>query len=215
VLPTVGPPLLPAAGTLCVSVISIPSKWATRIAAESDSLGEPLLPPGVQIFALARESRGSGILHGAVHSSHHLGQIITMRQLMGLWARGGRPMRTEIISRRDDLVIRRLVLEPGEAMPWHTDPCHRFTVVVRATCSASTSVITGRSNSSRWRLAWPSGTDPNPASTGDERGHREVRGGRNLLSRSSWRQSSTRGRVTNHQRTLPPYLLARLTWKTS
>jgi hypothetical protein len=40
-------------------------------------------------------------------------------------------MRTEIISRRDDLVIRRLVLEPGEAMPWHTDPCHRFTVVVR------------------------------------------------------------------------------------
>jgi hypothetical protein len=40
-------------------------------------------------------------------------------------------MRTEIISRRDDLVIRRLVLEPGEAMPWHTDPCYRFTVVVR------------------------------------------------------------------------------------
>lgn len=40
-------------------------------------------------------------------------------------------MRTEIITERDDLVIRRLVLEPGEAMPWHTDPCRRFTVVVR------------------------------------------------------------------------------------
>ena len=40
-------------------------------------------------------------------------------------------MRTEIISRRDDLLIRRLILEPGEAMPWHTDPCHRFSVVVR------------------------------------------------------------------------------------
>lgn len=40
-------------------------------------------------------------------------------------------MRTEIITRRDDLVVRRLVLEPGEAMPWHTDTCHRLTVIVR------------------------------------------------------------------------------------
>ena len=40
-------------------------------------------------------------------------------------------METEIITKRDDLVIRRLVLEPGEAMPWHTDTCHRFSVVVR------------------------------------------------------------------------------------
>jgi len=28
-------------------------------------------------------------------------------------------------------MIRRLVLEPGETMPWHTDSCHRFSVVVR------------------------------------------------------------------------------------
>ena len=40
-------------------------------------------------------------------------------------------MRTEIITTRDDLIVRRLILEPGEAMPWHTDPCRRFTVVVR------------------------------------------------------------------------------------
>lgn len=40
-------------------------------------------------------------------------------------------MHSEILTRRDDLVIRRLVLEPGDAMPWHTDPCRRFTVVVR------------------------------------------------------------------------------------
>jgi hypothetical protein len=40
-------------------------------------------------------------------------------------------MHTEIITKRDDLVIRRLVLEPGEAMPWHTDSCSRFSVVVR------------------------------------------------------------------------------------
>jgi hypothetical protein len=40
-------------------------------------------------------------------------------------------MRTEIITKRDDLTIRRLPLEPGEAMPWCTDSCNRFTVVVR------------------------------------------------------------------------------------
>jgi quercetin dioxygenase-like cupin family protein len=40
-------------------------------------------------------------------------------------------MQSEVITRRDDLLIRRLVLEPGEAMPWHTDACHRFSVIVR------------------------------------------------------------------------------------
>jgi quercetin dioxygenase-like cupin family protein len=40
-------------------------------------------------------------------------------------------MRMEVITNRDDLVIRRLVLEPGEAMPWHTDSRHRFSVVIR------------------------------------------------------------------------------------
>jgi len=37
----------------------------------------------------------------------------------------------EIITDRDDLLIRRQVLQPGEATPWHTDACHRFSVVVR------------------------------------------------------------------------------------
>ncbi|MFN2399208.1 MAG: hypothetical protein ABR543_11295 [Gemmatimonadaceae bacterium] len=40
-------------------------------------------------------------------------------------------MKIEIITKRDDLLIRRLILEPGEAMRWHTDSCHRFSVVVR------------------------------------------------------------------------------------
>ena len=40
-------------------------------------------------------------------------------------------MQTEIITKRSDMLIRRLVLGPGEAMPWHVDPCHRFSVVVR------------------------------------------------------------------------------------
>jgi hypothetical protein len=58
---------------------------AKRIAEESDALADPLLPPGVPIPALAKESRGSCILTAAVHNSHHLGQIITIRQLLGLW----------------------------------------------------------------------------------------------------------------------------------
>ena len=40
-------------------------------------------------------------------------------------------MQTQIITKRDDIVVRRLVLEPGEVMPWHRDTCHRFSVVVR------------------------------------------------------------------------------------
>jgi hypothetical protein len=40
-------------------------------------------------------------------------------------------MKSETISQRADLIIRRHILEPGEALPWHTDRCHRFTVVVR------------------------------------------------------------------------------------
>ena len=58
---------------------------ATHIVAGSDTLDESLLPPGVPIPFLAKESRGSGILHAAVHSGHHLGQIVTMRQLLGIW----------------------------------------------------------------------------------------------------------------------------------
>jgi uncharacterized damage-inducible protein DinB len=58
---------------------------AKRIAAESVSLADPVLPPGVDVPILANESRGAGLLRAAVHSSHHLGQIITIRQVLGLW----------------------------------------------------------------------------------------------------------------------------------
>ena len=39
-------------------------------------------------------------------------------------------MKSETITERPDLVIRRHILEPDEALPWHSDRCHRFTVVV-------------------------------------------------------------------------------------
>ena len=37
----------------------------------------------------------------------------------------------ETVSQRDRTVVRRLVLEPGAATPWHIDPCRRVTVVAR------------------------------------------------------------------------------------
>lgn len=40
-------------------------------------------------------------------------------------------MSTETITSENRLLIRRMVLGPGEATGWHTDLCHRFTVVVR------------------------------------------------------------------------------------
>ena len=40
-------------------------------------------------------------------------------------------MQSETITERSNLIIRRHILQPGESLPWHTDLCHRFTVVVR------------------------------------------------------------------------------------
>lgn len=39
-------------------------------------------------------------------------------------------MKTAIVSQRDDVLIRKHTLAPGEALPWHTDRCHRFTVTL-------------------------------------------------------------------------------------
>jgi quercetin dioxygenase-like cupin family protein len=37
----------------------------------------------------------------------------------------------EVLHRRSNVVVRRQWLAPGERTPWHTDPCHRVTVVLR------------------------------------------------------------------------------------
>jgi len=39
-------------------------------------------------------------------------------------------MELETITDRDDLVIWKMTLSPGEAGYWHTDSCSRFTVIV-------------------------------------------------------------------------------------
>lgn len=40
-------------------------------------------------------------------------------------------MAEEVLLQRGTTLVRRLRLEPGEAMPWHRDPCHRVTVVLQ------------------------------------------------------------------------------------
>jgi uncharacterized damage-inducible protein DinB len=79
-------PIVPADGWDALRTRYLASiESAKQIVATSESLDESLLPRGVAIPSLARESCGSGILQVAVHNGHHLGQIVTMRQLMGLW----------------------------------------------------------------------------------------------------------------------------------
>lgn len=56
-----------------------------EIAADAPDLDLKLLPEGVKIPFLDHDTRGSGVLHGAIHSAHHLGQIVLLRQILGLW----------------------------------------------------------------------------------------------------------------------------------
>jgi hypothetical protein len=39
-------------------------------------------------------------------------------------------MREQLLYQRGNTLVRRLRLEPGDAMPWHVDPHHRVSVVV-------------------------------------------------------------------------------------
>ena len=89
---------------------------AKRIAAESDSLTDALLPSSASVASLAKESRGSALLRGALHNSHHLGQIITMRRLMSLWPPPVGP------SRGRNIEAPRLA--PVD-LPRHFQPCCR------------------------------------------------------------------------------------------
>jgi quercetin dioxygenase-like cupin family protein len=45
-------------------------------------------------------------------------------------------MTEEVLFERGTIHVRRLQLAPGESMPWHRDPFHRVTVVLRGTALA-------------------------------------------------------------------------------
>ena len=40
-------------------------------------------------------------------------------------------MREEILFERGTTLVRRLELQPSEVLPWHTDPFHRVSVVLK------------------------------------------------------------------------------------
>ena len=57
---------------------------AAAIGADEDRLASTITPP-IEFPPLAHYTIRDGIFHTAQHSAHHLGQVIVMRQMMGLW----------------------------------------------------------------------------------------------------------------------------------
>jgi uncharacterized damage-inducible protein DinB len=51
---------------------------------ESSDLDQKIVP-AVEVPHLADMTRRDGLIHVANHNAHHLGQIVVLRQLMGLW----------------------------------------------------------------------------------------------------------------------------------
>ena len=74
----------------------------------------------------------------------------------------------ETLSHRGTTLVRRLVLEPGEATSWHVDPFHRVTVIVRGEALA----IEYRDGAKSERFEVRAGQADWDAPT--ERGHRAV-----------------------------------------
>ena len=57
---------------------------AVDVADNPERLTAPV-EPAIELPALAEYSVSEALVHVAGHNSHHLGQIITLRQMMGIW----------------------------------------------------------------------------------------------------------------------------------
>ena len=57
---------------------------AVQLAEDTAALDQPLSPP-VDFPLLATFTRRDALVHVAQHNSHHLGQVISARQVLGLW----------------------------------------------------------------------------------------------------------------------------------
>ena len=75
-----------------------PGSWPTlqqqfvdglsRLTAWADAAGDTLdtpLTPAIEFPPLAHYTRRDALVHAGQHNAHHLGQIITLRQVMGHW----------------------------------------------------------------------------------------------------------------------------------
>lgn len=47
--------------------------------------GNGLVTPAIEVPTMAHYTINEALTHLAVHNAHHLGQIVTMRQLLGTW----------------------------------------------------------------------------------------------------------------------------------
>ena len=57
---------------------------ALSIAENEAGVAQPITPP-LEFGHLARYTVGDALIHVALHNAHHLGQVITLRQMMGTW----------------------------------------------------------------------------------------------------------------------------------
>ena len=57
---------------------------AVKIASDESFPGRRIDPP-IEFPLLANYTVADAITHIAIHNAHHLGQIITLRQIMGAW----------------------------------------------------------------------------------------------------------------------------------
>ena len=81
-----GWPKMRVGGWDALSKRFLASVQATReLAGTSNRLDEKLLPEGSPLPFMQRDSVGSGLLHAVIHTSHHLGQVVTLRQILKLW----------------------------------------------------------------------------------------------------------------------------------
>jgi uncharacterized damage-inducible protein DinB len=56
-----------------------------RLAHVSEDTARKPLSPAIEFPPLARYTVGDALVHVATHNSHHLGQVILLRQLQGAW----------------------------------------------------------------------------------------------------------------------------------
>jgi quercetin dioxygenase-like cupin family protein len=82
-------------------------------------------------------------------------------------------MTEEILLDRGTMRVRRLRLEPGEAMPWHVDPFYRVTVVLKG----NSLTIEGRDGGTTNVKVTPGQVDWDEPS---ERPHRGINSGTTL-----------------------------------
>jgi uncharacterized damage-inducible protein DinB len=57
---------------------------AASLGDDADALDEPIAPP-IEFPPIADYTRRDALVHMAQHNAHHIGQVILLRQMMGLW----------------------------------------------------------------------------------------------------------------------------------